>query len=166
MDIGSFGSLPDEAQLWVFGFGQVLSRKDQASIAETLERFLPHWASHQMPVSGAYTILYDRFVIVAGFRPDGLSGCSMDSCVANFKQLQQKGLDGLAWDLVFYRDSCGCVQSLDRDAFQKAVDSGEVTKASRVFDTSLQKLGQLRRGDFETTFDRCWHSRAFAPTAG
>ncbi len=102
MDLSSFGDLPDDAQLWVFGFARPLSKRDRENIKKHLDAFLPRWTSHQIPVRGAYTVLYDRFVLVAGHCPEGLSGCSMDSCVSNFKQLKARcGLDALDRSLVF-----------------------------------------------------------------
>ena len=115
-----------------------------------------------MSVTGGYEILYDRFVAVAGYCTDGLSGCSMDSCVANFKALKARfGLDGLNRGLVFYRDSRGNVQSTSRPTFQQKIDSGEITPQTNVFDTTVQTIGQLRSGSFEMTLEKCWHARAF-----
>ena len=167
MDLSNFRDLSDEAQLWVFGFDHLLSDRDKENIEKHLDTFLPGWMSHQAPVQGGYTILYDRFVLVAGYCPEGLSGCSMDSCVSNFKQLKARcGLDAMNRSLVFYRDREGQVQSLDRSSFQRQVDSAEITPASTVFDTTLQKLSQLRSGGFETTFEKSWHARAFRVAVG
>ena len=167
MDLTNFRDLSDDAQLWVFGFDHPLSDRDKENIEKSLDTFLPGWTSHQVPVQGGYTVLYDRFVLVAGYCPEGLSGCSMDSCVSNFKQLKARcSLDALNRSLVFYLDREGQVQSLDRSSFQRKVDSAEITPASTVFDTTLQKLGQLRSGGLETTFEKSWHARAFRVAVG
>ena len=167
MDLSNFRDLPDDAHLWVFGFADPLSDRDKENIEKHLDAFLPRWTSHQVPVRGAYTVLYDRFVLVAGHCRKGLSGCSMDSCVSNFKQLKaQCGLDALNRSLVFYHDREGQIQSLDRPLFQRKVDSAEITPATTVFDTTLQKLGQLRSGDLETLLGKSWHARAFRVAVG
>lgn len=162
MSLSAFDALPDESRLWVFAFAKPLAAADRRAIEQQLDAFLPHWLSHKIPVEGAYAILHDRFVLVAGHCPDGLSGCSMDSCVANFKQLKlARGLDGLNSALVYYRNDQGEVESADRAAFQQKLGRGEVTAASHVFDTTLQTLGQLRRGALELPFEASWHARAF-----
>ena len=162
LTLPSLGILPDDVQLWLFGFEQPLSADDKAQIKETLETFLQQWKSHGAPVTGGYEILHDRFVAVAGLSADGLSGCSIDSCVANFKELKSRfGLDGLNRGLVFYRDSRGDVQSVSRLTFQQKLDSGEITPQTTVFDTTLATLGQLRCGAFETIVKKSWHARAF-----
>ena len=167
MDLSNFQDLPDDAQLWVFGLNRPFRDADRKNIESHLDAFLPGWKSHQVPVRGAYTVLYDRFVVVAGHCPEGLSGCSMDSCVANFKQLKALfGLDVLNRSLVFYRDQEGQVQSLDRASFQGKVDSAEITPVSKVFDTTLQKLGELRNGALEPPFEKSWHARAFRVSVG
>ena len=49
MDLSSFGDLPDDAQLWVFGFARPLSKRDRKNIKKHLDAFLPRWTSHQIP---------------------------------------------------------------------------------------------------------------------
>jgi hypothetical protein len=165
MDLSNFQGLPDDAQLWVFGFDRPLTRLDRENIEKQLDVFLPQWASHQAPVHGAYTVFSDRFLLLAGHCPEGLSGCSMDSCVSVFKLLKARSdLDALNRSLVFYRNRAGQIQSLDRPSFQRRVDSGEITPTSTVFDTTLDKLAQLRSGRLETTFEKSWHARAFLGT--
>jgi hypothetical protein len=148
--------------VWLFGFQKPLSREDKTRIKETLDTFLQQWKSHSVSVAGGYEILHDRFVAVAGHGADGLSGCSIDSCVANFKALKARfGLDGLNRGLVFYRDNQGNVRSANRPTFQQKLDSGEITPQTTVFDTTLATLGQLRCGAFETIVKKSWHARAF-----
>ncbi len=162
MKIPGFVSLSDDAQLCLFAFEKLLSAENKAHIKGTLDVFLRQWKSHGVSVTGGYEILYDRFVAVAGYCTDGLSGCSMDSCVANFKALKARfGLDGLNRGLVFYRDSRGNVQSTSRPTFQQKIDSGEITPQTNVFDTTVLTIGQLRSGSFEMTLEKCWHARAF-----
>lgn len=162
MSHSAFTELPDESRLWVFAFAKPLSAADCEAIERQLGSFLPHWVSHQVPVEGAFAILHDRFVLVAGHCPGGLSGCSMDSCMANFKQLKlAHGLDALNSSLVYYRNRHGEIESVDRATFQQRLDGGQVVAESPVFDTTLQMLGQLRAGELEIPLEKSWHARAF-----
>ena len=162
MNLAALENLPDKAQVWFFGFERALNSDDTARIRATLNHFLGQWKSHGVPVDGGYEILHNRFVAVAGRSADGLSGCSIDSCVANFKDLKSRfGLDGLDRSLVYYRDSDGAVQSVRRHIFQRKLDTGEITRQTTVFDTTVPTLKQLRSGFFETTLEKCWHARAF-----
>lgn len=162
MTLPVFDPLPDESRFWVFAFPKRLTASDRQRIRQQLDAFLPMWVSHKVPVRGAYTILEDRFVLMAGHCPDGLSGCSMDSCVSNFKLLKMAhGLDGLNYGLVYYRNGNGEIESADRPTFQQKLGRGEVSPESAVFDTTLQTLSQLRAGGLELRLEKSWHARAF-----
>ncbi len=161
-DWPAFSHLPDDAQLWVFGFKQPLGERQKALIRETLEGFMPEWASHGAPVRCGFEILHDRFVLVAAISSDGMSGCSIDSCVREFKNLRDvHGLDGLDRSLVFFRGSDGTIDVSPFLAFRELAESGSLTGASLVFDTTIVKLGDFRSGRFERRFQDSWHAQSF-----
>jgi hypothetical protein len=56
---------------------------------------------------------------------------------------------------VFYRDSTGEVQSVERHEHKALRDSGAIGENSVVFDTSLTDLGSLREG-FERPAKKSW----------
>ncbi len=162
MDLAAFRDLPDEAQLWIFGFKSPLESQEKERVEQQLGGFIPNWVSHQVPVRGAFEIVEDRFVLISGHCEGGLSGCSKDSCMSNFKTLKSlHGLDGLDRSQVFYRDASGGIRNADRATYQKLLDSRQASAQGNVFDTTLQSLGQLRSGAFETSFEKAWHARAF-----
>jgi len=112
-------------------------------------------------VRGAYRILEHRFVLIAGYLDDGVSGCSTDSMVHVMTALRKEhGIDGFDRTVVFFRDD-GVVRAVKRDEFQKLVESGAVGDGTIVFDPTIQTVGDLRSGRFETTFARAWHATAF-----
>ena len=162
MSIGALTDLPDDAKLWIYAFEQPLTAQDREVVSERLAAFVRGWKSHGAPVTGAFTIIHDRFVLVAGKSSDDISGCSIDSSVANFKWLKEAhGLDALNRGIVYFRGDGGGIEAVDRLAFQKLVDKGEAGKGTVVFDTTLTMLGDFRRNKFETTFENCWHARLF-----
>ena len=162
MPYSAFNGLPDDTQLWIYGFSNPLGEADRRVVAERLEPFLATWNNHDAPVTGAWTVLEDRFVLLAGHSPTGVSGCSIDTCMANFKWLKENhDLDGLDRGRIFFRDADGVAQSSDRLNFQQMVDAGSATMDTRVFDTTLTTLGDLRAGRFEARFADCWHAKLF-----
>lgn len=167
MDISEFSQFPADTQLWIYGFSKPLADADKQVIRRSLDHFLPQWMTHGQPVAGAYSIVADRFVLLAGRLESGISGCSIDSSVRNFKMLRDSyGLDALDRSLVFYRDRQGAVRSCHFTAFQQCLDSGEVGADSIVFDTTIDSLRDLREGRFELKFENSWHARTFSlPTA-
>ncbi len=157
-----FEDFPDDTRLWVYGFEAALDDPMKNKVVDQLRRFLPTWAAHGMPVDGAYSMLHDRFVFLAGRCSDGISGCSIDSSVKSFKELKKKyDIDALNRSLVFFRTADGTIESLGRVEFQAEVDAGRITDTTVVFDPTIQTLGDLREGRFDTTFGDCWHARVF-----
>ncbi len=163
MDLSEFQDLPDKARVWVHCFEQELSEQQQEIIQRGLEEFLPQWVSHGTPVKAAFKILSGHFVVTAAYSQEGVSGCSMDSLLRNFKTFKTVyGLDGLKGGLLFYRDKEGKIQAVDQLKFQDLMESEEITSETQVFQTLLSNLGQLRAGEFETPFEKSWLSRTFS----
>ena len=65
--------------------------------------------------------------------------------------------------LLFFRDAVGGVRAVSRADFKALVGAGSVDAGTTVFDATIQFIGDLRRGGFETTFGKSWHSAAFSP---
>ncbi len=163
MKIPQFDNLPDDAQMWVCGFDQNIIPEVLAQMASDLGSFVTSWTSHDEPVTGAAAIVEDRFALLAGHCDAGIGGCSIDGSVAVIRSFADKyGLDGFNRDLVFYRGDDNSVQAVTRSQFQRGVEDGTIGPATVVFDLTLTSLRALREGRFETTFDNCWHARAFA----
>jgi hypothetical protein len=157
-----FPDFPDDAKLWVYPLARPLSAADRERVAARLDPFLREWSSHGAPVRGAYELFEDRFVLIAGHLDDGVSGCSTDSMMRVMKELREEGIDGFDRSLVFFRDATGRVHAVGRDDFRALVEAGRVGADTTVFDTTIQFVGDLRRGGFETTFARSWHAVAFS----
>ncbi len=158
-----FPEFPDDARVWVYALSEPLSDDARTRVSERLDAFVGNWQSHGVPVTGAYAIAENRFVLITGYVPDGISGCSTDSSVRVMKELREEhDIDGFDRSLVFFRDSKGTVQAVKRADFKALVDAGQVDGNTVVFDTTIQFIGDLRRGGFETSFGKSWHATAFS----
>jgi hypothetical protein len=158
-----FPGAPDDARVWVFALARALTAPERSLVTDRLDAFLHAWKSHGTPVHGAYHVLEDRFVLIAGYLDDGVSGCSTDSMVRVMTSLKKEhGVDGFDRTLVFFREAVGAVRAVKRDEFRALVESGTVGDETVVFDPTITTVGELRAGRFETTFARAWHATAFA----
>ena len=162
MNLDIFQSLPDESRLWVYGFKTSLDENERQLLETRLSAFLSHWETHGSRVEGVFEIFEDRFLLLAGYAPGGISGCAVDSSVRVFKQLREEGLDGLERSRVYFRTEDGSIQAIHFTQFQPAIDEGRVTASTLVFDTNLGSLGQLRQAGIEKPFGESWHARAFS----
>ncbi len=162
IDLSEFKDMPDEARVWIHGFEHKLSEPQQKIIGRQLEEFLPQWVSHSTPVKSAFKILHDRFVVTAAYCQKGISGCSADSLVRNFKTLVRvHGLDGLQGGLLYFGDGQGNIQAVNLPKVRDLVESGAISADTPVFQTWITTLGQLRSGEFEKPLEDSWWSRTF-----
>jgi hypothetical protein len=130
-----------------------------------LTTFVEEWTSHEQNVRGGVTVLYDRFVVLAGIRTDEEhpSGCAIDDA--------SRAIDAIAdaheieWVPslhVLYRTDDGAVEAVSRSTFQTRIEDGAVTTNTTVFDPSVTTLGAVRHGNFEQPAGQSWHAEAFS----
>lgn len=166
IDPHRFASLPDAAKVWIYAFATELDAAAAAVIEARLEEFLPIWNSHGAPVTGAFELVEGRFLVLAGWCADDISGCSIDSSVRVIKMLRDEhALDGLDRTWIFHRADDGQIRADRRADFREMVRNGVVTERTKVFDTTVQTLGALRTGAFEVDYAASWHARLFTPPA-
>ena len=157
-----FANLPGTARVWIYGFENNLSSEVKNKVSETLATFIPTWTSHQHRVTAAFTLVVNRFAIVAAYTSDGMSGCSIDSLWRNIRGLEVNDeLNPLDGSLLFFRDRNSQIQAVNREKFQQLVSSGDIKNNTPVFDTLIENVGQLRAGKFERAFENCWHINMF-----
>lgn len=162
MNLNTFRRLPDDSRVWISGFDRPLDPAELEMVQAGMERFSAGWASHQVPVQSAFEIVHDRFLVIAACTPGSVSGCSIDGMMRNIRGLYAAvGVTPPAGNLIFYRDEDGRIQSIDHLKFRDVAESGRLNPGTRVFDTLIQNLGQLRAGRFELPYGEAWHARAF-----
>jgi hypothetical protein len=167
MPLVPFDTLPDEARLWVFAADRPLTGSDAEALLERVDAFLLGWEAHGAPLTAGRYWQDDRFLMVAvDERSTPSSGCAVDALVSELKAFEQEVGCGLTdHGAVHRRGEDGQVIREARPAFAQQVASGEVTPQTPVFDATLTRLTQLRRGEFEVPAERAWHRRAFFRSA-
>jgi hypothetical protein len=163
MEYKEFAGMPDDARLWVYGFDRAIEPDTRAKVEADLSAFLRTWTSHGAAVDGAFMLVEDRFLLLAGCCEAGIGGCAIDESVGLVRSFKEKyGLDGFNRDTVFFRNEDGSIEVVTRESFQANIDEGRVDNNTVVFDVTLTNLKALRAGDLESTLESCWHARAFA----
>lgn len=154
-----FENSNESSRVWVYGFNHSLSPEQKKIVRAKLEEFKSNWQYHGKAVNGDYEIIDDQFVILT--TNDGISGCSIDSSVAVFKELKlTHGLDALDQNLIFYRNASG-IKTVSRPEFQVLVATGEVSDSTKVINLSIATIGDINNGQFELDFINSWHNQAF-----
>ena len=166
VNLDTFADLPDDARVWIYAFEQEFDQEGEQIIRQGLEPFMTQWCSHEASVRGAFEIFFHRFVVVAAHCQEGISGCSMDSLVRNFKSFRSfHGLDGLKGGILYFRNREGEIQAVEQLKFRDLLESGAVSPETAIFQTPLQTLGRLRSGEFEAPFEKSFLARAFTRPA-
>jgi hypothetical protein len=158
-----FDKLPDDSRIWVFPVQSRLSEDEREAISRSVTSFLDGWAAHGTPLTGAFRWEEGRFLVVgvdqASVPP---SGCSIDSMVRVLKGLEQELQKGLVdHSRVYFRDPDGGIAQGTRAEFRAAAAEGRVSPETRVFDTTLTSLAQLRGGRLEVPASQSWHGSVF-----
>ena len=154
----------NDARIWIYGFSKQLNGNDKKIVGNVLDQFVKSWKSHGDDVTGAFSLIYDRFAILAA-KSSGASGCSVDSSVGIFKELRNKhALDALNLNLIFYRVD-DKIESVTRPEFRDMVKAGNIALETTVFDTSILYISQLREGKFELPVRNSWHVRLIREVA-
>ncbi len=158
----NFDDLPSHGRLWVFPSSRVLSDDEAGALLEAVDDFLEGWAAHGAPLRSGRNWVEGRFLVV-GVDEDAEapSGCSIDALVNQLRALGSEiGADLVDHGPVFYRDEDG-VQSTSRADFRAMVGQGHVGPETRVFDTTLTRIGDLRETGLERAAGDSWHAKAF-----
>jgi hypothetical protein len=154
-----FEKLNDTARIWVFASDQPLTGEGAARVLGEVDQFLGQWAAHGAPLTCAREWRDDHFLLVAvDERANAASGCSIDGLFLALKALEPVvGSSLVGGDKVFYRDESGSVVAVTRDAFSELAATGAVHGGTRVFDTTVTSVRDMR-DHFETDAARSWHA--------
>jgi hypothetical protein len=162
MPITSFDVLPDHGRLWVFPSSRDLTDSESEALLRDVDDFLTQWAAHGVPLQAARELVEQRFLLIGvdvdAERP---SGCSIDALVHRLRAFgEDQDVRLIDHSSIWYRDETG-IESASRVEFRKLAADGAVTPHTHVFDTSLTRVDQVRRGDLEKSAEQTWHGRAF-----
>jgi hypothetical protein len=157
MPVVPFENLPDASRVWVFGSDRPLGEEGMTTLIKAVEEHLAGWKAHGEPLTSAYQLRYERFLVVAVDQSTaGATGCSIDGLFRVLQGLEAKvGANLVGGGRVFYRDSTSKVQSTTRDQIRTLAADGAITTDTVVFDTSITDLG-IFRSDFEKRAKESW----------
>ena len=147
-------NLSDDAAIWIFGITPALGTSAIETTLRHVDAFLDQWAAHRVPVVSGRELRDGSFLIVAAEKDSETSGCSIDAMFGTMRQLEQEfGVQMLDANRVFYRDANGNVASVARGEFRNVANEETI-----VFDTTAQRLADIRSGAWERRAADSWHA--------
>ena len=128
--------------------------------------FIERWTAHDADLTAGFSVAEDRFVLVAVDESAvSASGCSVDALLRQLAQVERaldvRLLDGRP---IWYRDASGRIVSCDRDEFRRLAGEGAIDARTRVFDLTIERLGDWRSGQLEREASESWHGRLLTST--
>lgn len=165
MPLVAFTSLPDDARVWVFGSADELSGERESVLLAAIDDYLSDWRAHGSPLTVAREWRDGRFLAIAvDQRDENASGCSLDALFRVLRDLETRlGTSLLGNSRVYFRTGNGSIDATDRAGFAERAQAGMIASDSRVFDLSVQTVGEWR-GRFEADAAESWH-RGLLPVA-
>ena len=162
-----FDSLPDSSRVWVFGSEHPITDAAAEEFLARVDEYLDRWAAHGTPLHSSRDWREHRFLTIAVDQSmAGASGCSIDGLFRVLKDLEASvGTTLLGSGRVYYRGSDGSVASASRDLFAALGTSSDIGPDTRVFDTTVQTLGEWRER-FERRLADSWHARLVPAASG
>ena len=157
-----FDRLPDESRVWIWGAHRVPDTGEAARLLDATRSFLDEWAAHGSPLRAGLDWRHHRFLMVAVDESRaGASGCSIDAVTDHLAALESElGIDLLDTSPVWFRDPgrAGLVRTVSRSAFRRLAREGRVDGETVVFDLTVDRLGDVRAGDWELPASGSWHA--------
>ena len=146
-------NLEDDAYVWIFGVSPAVTGRDAAGLLQRVDAFLDGWTAHGAPVLAAGEFRDGSFLIIAAAPQSERSGCSIDRMYGTLQSLERDlGVKILDPNRVFFRHGDGRVDSITRAEFRERGDLHTI-----VFDTTVERLGDVRSGAWERKAEDSWH---------
>lgn len=161
-EVNKLNALPGHARVWIYQSDRKLTDAEVQHIEKAAEVFLKDWNTHGTKLSAGLVVIYNRFIVLAADEAVvAASGCSIDSSVRFLKTIAQElNIDLFDRLNIAYRNSTGEVVTLKMAAFEAAIQSGEITKETVVFNNLINTWDDLK-SKWEVPALSSWHARMF-----
>jgi len=147
----NYKELPDHSRVWIYQSDRQLNEKEIAHIRQLGQHFIDNWATHGTALKAALEVFHDRFIVLfADEMAVKASGCSIDSSVHFFKELEKvfeiELFDRL--NIAFREGSKAEIQSMPMHQLLEKVEKGELPKELKIFNNLVET-----KANFETDWE-------------
>jgi hypothetical protein len=156
-----FQKMPGSSRIWIYQSNREFSGEEVNVITLNTKNFIDNWTRHGDDLKGAFTIVYNRFVVIAvdeNFA--NVSGCSIDASVRFIKQLQSELNVDLLNKLNIAFKTNDDVNSVSLYDFRSFIANDKITQDTIVFNNLVDT-----KADFESKWEvpakESWHQRLF-----
>jgi hypothetical protein len=156
----SFETLNDDARIWIFQSTNYLEFEKVERISARLMNFLNDWQAHSKDLMASFTIIHDRFIVVALDEASyQATGCSIDKLTHFIQALENElAISLLDRTQIAFRDENQMIEIIHMMDFRAALEAGEIDEDTIVFNNLIENKGQLKR-QWETVLANSWHKQ-------
>ena len=156
-----FYEMDKNSRIWVFQSNRKFFDDELVDIEKSLSIFLENWTAHKAELKVAYTIKYDRFIIIALDESiNAATGCSIDKCVHFIKDLENKyEIDLLDKMNISFKQGYYISYKSIVD-FKKLVKNKSVSKNTIVFNNLVLDIEEFNE-NWEVPATKYWNARFF-----
>lgn len=156
-----FDKMPDTSRIWIYQSNREFSSEEINVITLNAKKFIENWTRHGDDLRGSFTMVYNRFVVIAvdeNFA--NVSGCSIDASVRFIQQIQSELNVDLLNKLHIAFKTNDDVNSVSLNDFRSFIASDKITQDTIVFNNLVNT-----KADFESKWEvpakESWHQRLF-----
>jgi len=156
-----FDKMPDTSRIWIYQSNREFSSEEENVIKRNTKKFIDNWTRHGDDLKGSFTMVYNRFVVIAvdeNFA--NVSGCSIDASVRFIQQIQSELNIDLLNKLHIAFKTNDDVNSVSLNDFRLFIASDKITQNTIVFNNLVNT-----KADFESKWEvpakESWHQRLF-----
>lgn len=154
-----FENISNKSRIWIYQSNDEFNKSDIKIINEKSDEFIKNWKAHNKDLKSAYTILHNRFIVIAideDFNPIG--GCSIDYSLRLIKDISntinKNLLDRMT---IIYRDNT-LINSISLNEFKSQIKNGLFSNDTLIFDTTINSKQDLL-DKFEVKLSNSWLSK-------
>ena len=156
-----FDKMPDTSRIWIYQSNREFSSEEVNVITLNAKNFIENWTRHGDDLKGSFTVVYNRFVIIAvDDYFANVSGCSIDASVRFIQQIQSELNIDLLNKLHIAFKTNDDVNSVSLNDFRLFIASDKITQDTIVFNNLVNT-----KADFESKWEvpakESWHQRLF-----
>ncbi len=157
--ITDFNSIPETSKIWVFPGSRKFYAQELPEVIAKIEQFLTDWENENMPITAAYQIKYDRFIMITANDTEQQLSLEAQDQLAAFIQSLESNYDLILMDRINVSYKQGeFVQYKTLPDFKKLIKDKGVSQNTTVFNSMIHLKEELEYG-WEINIMDSWLSR-------
>ena len=157
--IVDFETMPDDSRIWIYQSNRDFNESEIGVINDKTISFLNNWQAHGKDLECSYSIIDNRFIIIAvNESVNPIGGCSIDFSLQLIKDISNTiGID-LLNRLIVNCKLDNRIESLSLSDLKNKIKDGYFSPETIIFNTAINSKSELLN-NFEIDIRSSWLSK-------